>query len=241
MNFVAPQSEWPARPNGMLNEYNPGAMSQRILYALDGKSFAAETVVPTGTQYTDLLLPGGANVAHERAMERRGEIQDVYSHLATSIVVVITLGLVEAWFDEDHQLYLNQIPPHAFANKNPKRFSFRRLDVDDVCNLLTPALAALADIKARVIMTVSPVPLWATFTGMDCAIANEFSKSVLRVAADRLGRRFANIDYFPSYEIVRSAGTAAYVPDNVHVKEDLVHEITKYMIQSYQTATIAAE
>lgn len=63
--FSAPKSEFVFTSaivrNGLLNEYTPGTMSQRILYALEGKRFAEETIVSTsGNLCADLqLLAGG--------------------------------------------------------------------------------------------------------------------------------------------------------------------------------------
>lgn len=82
-------------------------------------------------------------------------------------------------------------------------------------------------------MTVSPVPINSTFTSSDCVTANEYSKSVLRVCAERLSKRFANVDYFPSYEIARSGGLSSYAGDNIHVKNEVVEKITSCMIQKY--------
>jgi hypothetical protein len=39
--FQSPPGEWPGRQNGILNEYNPGTMRQRILYALRGRAYSA--------------------------------------------------------------------------------------------------------------------------------------------------------------------------------------------------------
>jgi hypothetical protein len=78
MLFSAPKSEWSARPNGLLNEYNPGTISQRICYALEGKPLAEESIVASGDLYADLMLLGGAtDVTKGRAVERRNEIFDV--------------------------------------------------------------------------------------------------------------------------------------------------------------------
>lgn len=48
-----------------------------------------------------------------------------------------------------------------------------------------------------------------------------------------LGKQFANVDYFPSYEIVRSGGLANYIDDNVHVRYEVVKNITTLMINKY--------
>jgi hypothetical protein len=98
--------------------------------------------------------------------------------------------------------------------------------------LLEPAIEALIERGCKVLLTVSPVPLGTTFTEDDSVTANEFSKAVLRVTAERLSQR-PEVDYFPSYEIVRSGGLSAYLPDQVHVKNEVVERVTAYMLQSY--------
>lgn len=232
--FGVPTEEWNGqRRNGILNEYNPGTISQRILFALAGKSLPAETIVPNGELYADLSLPADTDVTMARAIERRAQIDDVYKHLAKSDLVIITLGLVEAWFDEETKLFLNRIPPNRVAEKFPNRFALKRLDVDECMTLLDKAFGALEHLGIRTILTVSPVPLMTTFAAADCVVANEFSKAVLRVCAERLKRR-VHVDYFPSYEIVRSCGMPAYFDDQIHVKDEMVHEVTKYMVSVYE-------
>lgn len=64
--------------------------------------------------------------------------------------------------------------------------------------------------KARMILTVSPVPLIATATGQHVLTSTVYSKSALRVAAHELSEDHADIHYFPSYEIVNSAQGGGY-------------------------------
>jgi hypothetical protein len=233
--FSVPTAEWPFRPNGLLNEFTPGTIAQRIRFALEGRDFPTETLIPNAGLHADLLVIGGADLSWERAIARRAEMAGVYRHLASADLVIITLGYVEAWFDHATGLFLNRMPPPQAAAAEPDRFVFRRLDIDDSMALLQPALHALADAGIRIILTVSPVPLSVTFTASDCITANEFSKSVLRVCAERLCQH-PNIDYFPSYEIVRNGGLAAYLDDQLHVRDALVREITAYMISLYENA-----
>jgi hypothetical protein len=44
LSFSVPKEEWPHRPNGILNEYTPGSMSQRILYTCKQLSFGDEAI-----------------------------------------------------------------------------------------------------------------------------------------------------------------------------------------------------
>src|SRR5215468_388843 len=48
--FAAPKDEWPARPNGLLNEFNPGTMHQRIMAAIERRTFGAACAVEVGEE-----------------------------------------------------------------------------------------------------------------------------------------------------------------------------------------------
>ncbi|MDO9525276.1 MAG: GSCFA domain-containing protein, partial [Gemmobacter sp.] len=56
----------------------------------------------------------------------------------------------------------------------------------------------------RILLTVSPVPLNATFEDRHVFVATTLSKAVLRVAADHAARALPDCAYFPSYEIITS-------------------------------------
>jgi len=88
----------------------------------------------------------------------------------------------------------------------------------------------------NILITVSPVPVEATFTTQNAVMANSYAKSVLRIVSENLQSKYSNVDYFPSYEIVTSAGAAAFEDDNVHVKNQVVSKVTKYMVANYVDA-----
>src|SRR5206468_1932175 len=111
---------------------NPGTMYQRIKYAITQNKLEEATIVSSGDGFIDLLLPGGAStVTLERAVSRRSEIDAVYRDLVKSDVVIITLGLIEAWYDNETGLFLNQMPPVPVINRSANRFSFHVLDVSE--------------------------------------------------------------------------------------------------------------
>jgi hypothetical protein len=57
---------------------------------------------------------------------------------------------------------------------------------------------------ARVLLTVSPVPLTATVMDRHVLLSTMASKSILRAVADRLYQLHDYVDYFPSYDIIMS-------------------------------------
>jgi GSCFA family protein len=233
--IAALPGERPGRPNGILNEYNPGTMCQRIERAASGTSFGDACIAPERDGYIDLLLPEHVTPAtKDRLLARRGEVDAVYRELASCQAVIVTLDLVEAWYDVSTGLYVNRMPPTAFLLADRGRFELHVLDVTEVQRLLERMIEAFLAISVnKILLTISPAPLEATYSGQDCAIANAYSKSVLVVSAHHLSRRYSQVDYFPGYEIVTSAGAEAYEADAAHVQDELVERVTNYLVERY--------
>jgi len=234
-SLAVPSSERPGRPNGILNEYNPGTMCQRLEYAARGASFGDLCIAPEGEGFLDLLLPEYVTPStKERLLGRRAEVDRVYSALSACEAIIITVDVVEAWYDNAAGLYLNRIPPPSVLLADRDRFELHILDVDETRRLFERMVDVLDAIGvSKIILTVSPVPLEATYSGRDCAMANVFSKSVLVVCATSLCHRHPHVDYFPGYEIVNSAGQAFYDTDSVHIRDDIVDLVTSYLIDQY--------
>ena len=230
-DFTADALEWAfyKHPAHILNEYTPGTMSQRLNWAIEGRSANIDNILqrPSGAGFDDQLLHAvGHPVTWDRALERRADVDRLYSNLPQADLVIITLGLIEAWYDPSTGNYLNNMP------KDFKRCMFKRFTVQESVNLLGPPIRRLTERGQRVLLTVSPFPMTVTFTGEDCVVANEYSKNVLRVVAEEL-RDGKMVDYFPSYEIVRSAGTAALQDDLIHPNDEMIDQVVSYMIRSY--------
>jgi len=77
-------------------------------------------------------------------------------------------------------------------------------------------MAERANPDIRFLLTVSPVPLTATASGEHVLAATIYSKSVLRAVAGQLFHERANVEYFPSYEIITSSlSRGAYFESNL--------------------------
>ena len=155
-------------------------------------------------------------------------------------VVVVTLGLVEAWFDARLGLYLNTAPPAAAVASEPGRFRLDVLDHAEVLAALERMWALILEHghpKVRMLITVSPVPLRATYTDQDVLVANSYSKSVLRAAVGAFAAADRRVDYFPSYEAATlTSRTTGFLEDNRHVAPHLVGAIMDSVMQSYVRA-----
>lgn len=181
----------------------------------------------------------------ERAIERRQEINAVNREaISSSRVVVITLGLIETWFDTLSGLHLNYAPPMPLCKRHPGRFQFEVMS-PEVTISATRELIELfrrhGHPEQRVILTVSPVPLGRTFTQADSIVANMYSKSALRVAAEVVVREFDHVDYYPSFEtVLLSEPAETWEDDGIHVRPAMVKHNVERMLAAYLEPDTAA-
>lgn len=231
---------WSGDPVSILNNYVPPAIAPQIRWAFGLEEFDLDRhaiEVAAGRYIDPQLTLAYRPVSAEALIKRRNDISAIYRHLASSHVVLITLGLIEAWFDNRSGLYINCPPPKGVTRTDPSRFELHVLDYEDV----TRSLADLVDLLGRVcprdhriILTVSPVPLQATFTSSDVAVANCYSKSVLRAAVEPFVADHPHIEYFPSYEsVVLTDRSVAFVDDQVHIQTSMVRFNVDRMINRY--------
>lgn len=235
--YQVERREWDGDPTALLNNYVPPAIAPQIRWAFGMERFDIDRhCVEMGrSKFVDLQLPNEFRPAPREFVERRREIvSEIFRTLESSHVVVLTLGLIEAWFDTRSGLYINRTPPKG---GDPSRFELHVLDFHDVSTSLEELVGLLGQVcprDYRLILTVSPVPLTATFTDADVAVANSYSKSVLRAAVEPLVAKYEHIEYFPSYESVLLTERAiAFGDDQIHVSHGMVRFNVDRMIRRY--------
>ncbi|MFP5434631.1 MAG: GSCFA domain-containing protein [Alphaproteobacteria bacterium] len=160
----------------------------------------------------------------------------IHKQIAQADVFIVTLGLIETWYDLKTNTYLNFTPSEVLAG-NLSRFECRITDYAEnleAAKYLIDYLRTHFNPNLKIIVTVSPVPLNVSFSGQDIAQANTLSKSTLRTVAQKLADEDENIDYFPSYEMVTlSNPTDAWLPDHRHVRREMVSRIMQTFVQHY--------
>ncbi len=127
-------------------------------------------------------------------------------------VFIITLGLSEVWCDKiTGEVFWRAIPQDKY---DPARHGFRVMtQAENVQNI--NAIVRLIEKHrpgAKVIFSLSPIPLTATFRPMSCIVANGASKANLRSALDETG-----VCYFPSYEMVTTLFNHQWMEERRHV------------------------
>lgn len=153
---------------------------------------------------------------------------------------VITLGLIEVWMDKKTGIVYRQLPPPSIVAE--KGISFSRLTVADMLNDLEKIHQIICKYtKAKLIITVSPVPLNATMTDLDVRVANMESKSRIRAAVSEFIEAHPDVYYFHSYEIVATAEKAGdfMLEDGRHVRRNAVDFILNQFLRVFASDEIA--
>ena len=150
-------------------------------------------------------------------------------------VFILTLGLTEGWYHSRLGLHINDAAS-VLTFRNRRDLEFVVFDFNDHMKALEElhSVVKQRNPKCKFVVTVSPVPLQATFTGQDIVVANSFSKSTLRAVAGAFCAAHSDTDYFPSYEMVMfSNQSLAWNEDRRHVRSTLSSEIARTFIEHY--------
>lgn len=144
-----------------------------------------------------------ASVADVRKA-RHAHLAAVRQMFADLDVFVFTLGLTEAWRRIQDGAVFPLAPGVVAGQFDPQRYEFVNFAVHEVVADLRAFLERLRRVnpRSRVILTVSPVPLIATYEDRHVLVSTIHSKSVLRAAAGEVAASEDNVVYFPSYEII---------------------------------------
>ncbi len=206
---------------GMVNTF---AIRQQFEWAFEGRD------LEEGLWHD----PSGRLVRPEH--EIREETLGIFQ---TADVFILTLGLSEVWYSkETGGVFWRAIPADVF---DPEKHGFRVSSVEENLQNLRASVDSIRRNRpgARIILTLSPVPLVATFRPVSCVTANSVSKAILRVAIDELMREAGtggDLFYFPSYEIVTSYFQDPYELDNRHVRPEAVRTIMEAFVRHFVTA-----
>jgi hypothetical protein len=153
--------------------------------------------------------------------------QEVKQFLIRSNVLIITYGT--AWAYQ----YKKQNCVVSNCHKIPgKEFDKRLLSVEEVTASFNQLHTELNDLRPdlRIIVTVSPVR-----HVKDTLVLNSVSKATLRLACHALTQQHADVEYFPSYEIMMDdlRDYRFYERDKIHPTEEAMDYISHKFSDQY--------
>ena len=190
------------------NIYTARQLLQTALRAV-GSFVPSEEIwsLPTGRfvdPFRPAIQPEGFASKEELLEDREQHLSAIRRMLRELDVFVFTLGLTEAWRSRDDGALFPVCPGVNGGEFSPEKYEFVNLNIYeniadlqqfvDLLNTMNPS--------ARIVLTVSPVPLIATAENRHALVSTTYSKSVLRTASEEVTRRYDHVAYFPSYEII---------------------------------------
>jgi hypothetical protein len=226
------------------NLYTTRQLLQLFEECVDGRAVAEDVWRTADGRFVDALrpqiLPGGFDSEDAVRAERAAHRAEVRRLFEQCDVFVFTLGLTEAWRSRIDGTVYPLAPGIAGGDYDPDRHEFVNFDVLQVMVDLDAFLRRLKALNpgVRVVLTVSPVPLAATYEPRHVLVSTTYSKSVLRVAAETAWRTHDWVDYFPSYEIVTGSfsGGAYYEGDCRNVNALGVEHAMRCFLANYTDA-----
>jgi hypothetical protein len=192
------------------------------------------------------IQAGGFETIEQLEADRDSHLQNVRAIFENCDVFIFTLGLTESWMSTTDGAVYPLAPGVVSPNVDPSSYRFHNFTVAEIESDLLKFLDCLAKVnnRVKVILTVSPVPLIATFEPKHVLCATTYSKSVLRVVAEQVTSKFDWVEYFPSYEMITGAHTrgAFYEEDLREVKPEGVAYVMSVFSRHYLSEkTVAPE
>jgi len=180
-------------------------------------------------------FPEGFDNLEHLMSARAHHLQSVKRLFLDLDVLIFTLGLSELWQSKLDGSAFPVAPGVIAGGYNPAYYEWVNLSAQDTANDLTTFVDYLNAVnsKARVILSVSPIPIVATFARSNAVVKNQQSKSDLLKAAMSIAAEYANVDYFHSFELVMGlrSSEANFLEDYRTVKPDCLG----YVLNQFRT------
>lgn len=224
----------------VLNKYTPLSMLnefERLLRPPGASPQDQGMIQVDAYRWFDPHIKNTRMMGWEECLTARGLVDAATSKVREATTIFLTLGFTETWIDSVSGYVLNVAPPPLLIRKHPERFRFYNATHADVLSSLVQIhdlVRAGINPDMKFVVTVSPVPLGTTFTEMDVIAANAYSKATLRSAVGEFCAGRANVDYYPSYEMVTSTDSRiAWDKDRIHVTVPVVDTVIGHFVEAY--------
>ncbi|MDR6757855.1 hypothetical protein J2Y48_003152 [Mycoplana sp. BE70] len=167
--------------------------------------------------------PCGLSSPAEVKAHREEHLAAVREVVETANIFVFTFGLTEGWIHRESGTCYPTAPGTITGTYDPKVYEFKNYRTSEIRASFEKfrSLVLERNVTAKFIVTVSPVALIATASESHVLSATTYSKSVLRAVAGELAEDYADIDYFPSYELIATPFSKGFFySSNLRTVED---------------------
>jgi hypothetical protein len=189
------------------NIYTAALLSQWVDWAVGPSIPPAETWVRAGRYYDPFrpnIEPHGFASQAELSATREATLRALRRVIVESSLLVLTLGLTEAWLNSVTGHVYPVCPGTIAGDFDPASHEFHNYRYDEIWRQINTTFDLIRSLNPgiRFLLTVSPVPLTATASSEHVLVATTYSKSTLIAAAADIARARPDTDYFPAYEII---------------------------------------
>lgn len=188
------------------NIYTTRHLMQLLQRATGELSVAPPVAQDANGRYRNLLRPSVLSYASPTLLiaDDAAHLRNVAAMIRDANVFIFTLGLTETWIEMQTGLALPSTPGCGHGAFDPARHQFHNASLEEVVDELQQSVDLLRRLNSslHVLLTLSPVPLVATYTPVSAVEATFYSKSLLRQAIAIACASRSNVSYFPSYEII---------------------------------------
>ena len=222
------------------NIYTPTQLRQLFDRAFGKFSPSEDYWEDSGTfydPYRPSVQPGGFESIAALKEDRENHFEAVRRVFQDAKIFIFTLGLTEGWRSKKDGALFPVCPGCGVGTFDAARHEFVNLGVAEIVREMSAFCTSLKALnpECKILLTVSPVPLVATFENRNVVESTVYSKSVLRVAAEEMRRAYDHIDYFSSYEII-SVGSrrgSYFEDDQRNVSAAGVSHVTRIFLQKF--------
>ncbi|PXX88880.1 GSCFA domain-containing protein [Marinobacter vulgaris] len=188
------------------------------------------------------IQPRGYVSSEELTVDRNHHFSCIRTAIKEMDVFIFTLGLTEAWVDKRDGAVFPLAPGVVAGEYDPGKVDFINFDEAETFEDLKFSLKFIRRInpEVKIILTVSPVALNATYEPRDVLLSTVWSKAILRIAAEKAIKEFSNCVYFPSYEIITSPHVRGnyFAPDCREVTRDGVEHVMALFLRHFTAAEV---
>ncbi len=211
LNAEAPKDYVTARGEDLLTSF---AIRQQLEWAWENRTF--ETELWHGQQVETCPYLPETQAETKRVLDR-------------TEFFILTFAHSEVWYDEPTgDVFWRTIPKDVF---DPARHRFRVSTIEENRDNLRAIYRLIRKHRpaARILFSLSPVPMIATFRDNSCLSSNSVSKAILRAAIDEVVREFAaegSLGYWPAYELLTDVFRQPFRPDRRHPRDRVSDYVT---------------
>jgi GSCFA family len=241
-----PEEERAARNYGVYSARYGNIYTTRQLLQLFDRAYARfepklDVWVAANWRYVDpfrpQIEPNGFDTTEALREDRARHLAKVRRMFEELDIFVFTFGLTETWLHKPDGAAL-PLAPGVAGGEFDDNYEFCNMRASDVVADFLTFVDRLRGInpQAKIIVTVSPVPLIATYEDRHVLVSNCYSKAALRVAAEEIVAARPDIAYFPSYEIVMANAHRNFAEDQRSVTASGIQSVMRVFFAHYTSS-----